>query len=77
MGVTKQFLKNRLVLKLEGKDLLHLQKTGNLIYSNQMHLLQENTFDTRLFKMTLSYNLNASKHKYKGTGAGNSEKKRL
>ena len=77
VGLTKSFLKESIVLKIEGKDLLHLQKTGTLVYSNQMQLLQENTFDTRMVKVTLSYNFNASRSKYKGTGAGNSEKKRL
>lgn len=77
LGLTKSFLKERLVLKVEGKDLLHLQKTGNLVYSNQMQLLQDNSFDTRMFKVTLSYHFNTSRSKYKGTEVGNSEKKRL
>lgn len=77
LGLTKSFFKERLVLKVEGKDLLHLQKTGNLVYSNQMQLLQDNSFDTRLFKITISYNFNTSRSKYKGIEVGNSEKKRL
>lgn len=77
VGLTKSFLKESIVLKIEGKDLFHLQKSGTLVYSNQMQLLQENTFDTRMVKVTLSYHFNASRSRYKGTGAGNSEKKRL
>ncbi|MCI6671508.1 MAG: hypothetical protein MSG77_03015, partial [Prevotella sp.] len=45
--------------------------------SNQMQLLQDNSFDTRMFKVTLSYHFNTSRSKYKGTEVGNSEKKRL
>lgn len=76
-GITKSFLKRNIVLKIEGKDLLHLQKTGTLIYSNQMHLQQENIFDSRMFKVTLTYNFNASKAKYRGIGVDKSEKRRL
>ena len=42
-----------------------------------MELIQTNIFDNREIELTLRYNFNTAKSKYKGTGAGNSEKERL
>lgn len=76
-GITKSFLDNALTLKIAGKDLFHLRKDGNHLYSNRMELLQYNSYDTRELEVTLRYNFNVAKKKYRGTGAGNAEKARL
>ncbi|HOF99126.1 MAG TPA: hypothetical protein P5157_07790 [Paludibacteraceae bacterium] len=50
-------------------DLLYKSKDGNL--------LQINHYDTRQLKLTVRYNFNTTKSKYKGTEAGEKEMKRL
>ncbi|MCH3994672.1 MAG: hypothetical protein LKE54_06440 [Prevotella sp.] len=47
------------------------------MYNNNLLMLQQNITDTRYVTLTLHYNFRFSNHKYKGTGAGNSEKNRL
>lgn len=76
LGISKTFFKGALAMKIEGKDLFHLRSAMKMV-SNQMELTQENRYDTREFKITLQYNFNAIKNRYKGAGAGNAEKKRL
>lgn len=76
-GVTKSFLKNALTLKLEGTDLLHQRKDGNFMYNNQMNMDLVNSYDSRAVRITIRYNLNATKNKYKGTSAAEKELNRL
>lgn len=77
LGITKSFFNNALTLKIAGSDLLHLRNNGVHLYSNRMELLQYNICDTRELEVTLRYNFNVAKKRYKGTGAGNAEKARL
>jgi hypothetical protein len=42
-----------------------------------MHSEQTSWYDSREFVLTLRYNFNTTRSKYKGTGAGNDEKNRL
>lgn len=75
--LTKSFFNGALDLKVEGSDLLHLNKDGNHMYSHRMDINQRNSYDTRELGITMRYNFNVAKSKYKGTGAGNAEKARL
>ncbi|MBP8945107.1 MAG: TonB-dependent receptor [Paludibacteraceae bacterium] len=77
VGITKSFLNNSLRVELKGNDLLYKRKDGNLLYNHQMNLLQINHYDTRQLELTVRYNFNTAKSKYKGTGAGEKEMKRL
>lgn len=74
---TKSFFNGALDFKVEGSDLLHLNKDGNHMYSHRMDINQRNSYDTRELGITMRYNFNVAKSKYKGTGAGNAEKARL
>ncbi len=47
------------------------------MYGNREEISQRNRYDSRELGITLCYNFNASKLKYKGKGAGNSEKSRM
>ena len=40
-------------------------------------MMQFNKFDTQRIKFSLRYNFNATKSKYRGTGAGSEEKARM
>lgn len=75
--LTKSFFNDRFSVMLRGSDLFHTQRAENLIYLNQMRVLQSQTSDTREVSVTLRYKFNTTRSKYKGTGAGNAEKNRL
>lgn len=76
-GITKSFLNNSLRIELKGNDLLYKRKEGNLLYNHQMQLYQVNRFDSREIELTVRYNFNTAKSKYKGTNAGDAEIKRF
>ena len=76
ISLTKTFFEQRLSIRLAGYDLFHARQKIKL-YNQQMQLVQDNSLDTRYAEITIRYNFNATRSKYKGTGAGNSEKSRL
>lgn len=63
--------------KLSGTDLFHGMKSGNRMYYNRASSLQINNYDSRKVMLTVRYKFNATRNKYKGSGAGESEKERL
>lgn len=76
ISLTKTFFEQRLSIRLAGYDLFHARQKIKL-YNQQMQLVQDNSLDTRYAEITIRYNFNATRSKYKGTGAGNAEKNRL
>ena len=76
ISLTKTFFEQRLSIRLAGYDLFHARQKIKL-YNQQMQLVQDNSLDTRYAEITIRYNFNATRSKYKGTGAGNDEKNRL
>ena len=76
ISLTKTFFEQRLSIKLAGYDLFHARQKIKL-YNQQMQLVQDNSLDTRYAEITIRYKFNAARSKYKGTGAGNDEKRRL
>ena len=77
LGLTKSFLNDQLRLELKGRDLFYRRKDGNLLYNHQMQLYQVNRYDSREIELTVRYNFNTAKSKYKGTNAGDAEIKRF
>ena len=77
VSLVKTFFHDRLSIKLSGEDLLDRSRDGNRVYNQQVQLYQGNYYDRRRFVATLRYRFNATRSKYKGTGAGNEEKNRL
>ena len=69
--------KNKMSVKLSGTDLFHGIKSGNRLYYNRASSLQINNYDSRKVMLTVRYKFNATRNKYKGSGAGESEKERL
>ncbi len=58
-------------VKLSGTDLFHGMKSGNRMYYNRASSLQINNYDSRKVNaMTVRYKFNATRNKYKGSGAG-------
>lgn len=77
VNVYKSFFNNKLVFHIWGRDLLQTQKMRYTMYSINSMFSTKQDIDSRCFSIGLQYNFNASKSKYKGTGAGNSEKGRM
>ena len=48
-----------------------------LMYSNSVQLVQKNFTPGRSVMLTLQYRFNTTRDRYRGTGAGNSEKSRF
>lgn len=77
LSFTKTFFKGALELNVKGSDLFYTRKDNVHMYGNREEISQRNRYDSRELGITLRYNFNASKLKYKGKGAGNSEKSRM
>ena len=73
----KSFFKERLSCTLYANDIFRTSKTKMTTYY-AIGLTDQDVYSyTQCVGLTLSYNFNASRSKYKGTGAGNAEKSRL
>lgn len=77
VSISKSFWQDALTLELQGNDLLYKNWDADLLYNQKMTLLQVARRGTRNLKLTLRYKFNTTRSRYKGTGAGNSEIKRL
>ena len=73
----KEFCKKKLSLTLEARDIFNDSRQNLTLYNNAVTLNQKNFSDMRYFMFTLQYNFNITRDRYRGTGAGNMEKKRL
>lgn len=76
LSVTKSFLGDHLSVMVKGHNLLNSQDQVRLNYGART-LWQNSRNDSREVEFTVRYKFNAAQSKYKGTGAGSSEKERL
>ena len=76
LSLTKSLLNDRLSVQVKGHNLLNSQQHVRLNYGNRT-LWQNFNQDSREVEFTVRYKFNAAQSKYKGTGAGASEKERL
>lgn len=76
-SVQKSFFKDRLSCTLYANDIFRTSTTKNTTYYAIGQTAQDYYAYEQCVGITLSYNFNASRSKYKGTGAGNDEKNRL
>ena len=77
LSVSKDFFQHRLNVKLTGNDLFNGGINHVMLYSNRMMFRKMEDNDSRCIQLSLRYRFNVTPSKYKGTGAGNSEKNRL
>ena len=77
LSVSKDFLQHRLNVKLTGNDLFNSGINRFTLYSNRFMISKIEDNDSRCIQLSLRYRFNVTPSKYKGTGAGNSEKNRL
>lgn len=73
----KAFCKNRFSVTLETNDMFNKSNRDVQFYNKDVTLWQSCTSDNRALLLTLQYNFNTSKNRYKGKGAGNEEKNRF
>ena len=76
-SVRKAFLNNRLSVTVGVNDLFNRSAKQLLLYTNNLSIDTKQEFDSREFYVTLRYKFNTARSKYKGTGAGESERKRF
>ena len=72
----KSFFKNRFSVQLFARDLFEMNTAQISMYSG-IHVTDFKPDARRQFGMTLQYNFNNTKSKYKGKGAGESQKARM
>ena len=77
LSVSKDFCKRRLNVKLSGNDIFNGGISRFTLYSNRFMFNKMEDNDSRFITLSLRYRFNVTSSKYKGTGAGNDEKKRL
>jgi len=77
ISLIKSFFQKSFTVNLYVTDLLKTNKERWTMYGNNVDLWKDCYNYERRVGITLTYNFNASHSKYKGTGAGNDEKRRL
>ena len=73
----KYFLKDKLSVRLKINDILKTHHNKNIYQGINMMINRTAYLDTRSITLTFAYRFNTADSKYKGTGAGKREKKRL
>lgn len=73
----KGFLDNALSLTLEAKDLFDTGGSDLYLCNDAVQLSQKNHSPRRSVMLTVQYRFNTTRDRYRGTGAGNSEKSRF
>ncbi len=76
--LSKSFLKDdALTVTITANDILHTGYTYFNVYGDHVYSESKRYYDYQRIGIQFSYKFNATKSKYKGTGAGQSEKSRL
>lgn len=73
----KAFCKNRFSVALESNDIFNKSNRDVKFYNKNVTLWQSSTNDSRSLLLTLQYNFNTSRSRYKGQGAGKEELNRF
>ena len=73
----KSLLNNRLTLTLDVSDLFGTGNQHRAFYSGAQRTTFYDTYSTSSITLSIRYRLNATNSKYKGTGAGQSQKGRM
>lgn len=77
VGLVKSFMNKALTFNLFANDLLKTNRERWMMYGQNVILGKDCYNYSRKIGLTVTYNFNATRSKYKGTGAGNEEKRRL
>lgn len=77
LSLFKSLLKNRLTLALDVSDLFGTGNQHRTFYSGAQRTLLYDAYSTSSITFSIRYRFNATNSKYKGTGAGQSQKDRM
>ena len=77
LSLYKAFFHDRLSVKLAVNDVFASMRQKITIFSDIHQFYLDKRTDNRSLKLTIRYNFNPARSKYKGTGAGNDVKSRL
>jgi len=77
ISLYKAFWNDRLTVKLACTDLFGSIRQKATIYSDIREIYLDKRLDTRNLELTVRYNFNPAKSKYRGQGAGNNVKSRF
>ena len=75
--IYKGFFNNAFSVTLEAKDLFNTSQNDAMMYNDAVKIVQKNFSPGRSVMLTLQYRFNTTRDRYRGTGAGNSEKSRF
>lgn len=75
--IYKGFFNNAFSVTLEAKDLFNTSQNDAMMYNDAVKIVQKNYSPGRSVMLTLQYRFNTPRDRYRGTGAGNSEKSRF
>ena len=75
--IYKGFFNNAFSMTLEAKDLFNTAQNDAMMYNDAVKIVQKNFSPGRSVMLTLQYRFNTTRDRYRGTGAGNSEKSRF
>ena len=75
--IYKGFFNNAFSMTLEAKDLFNTSHNDAMMYNDAVKIVQKNFSPGRSVMLTLQYRFNTTRDRYRGTGAGNSEKSRF
>jgi len=75
--IYKGFFNNAFSITLDAKDIFDSARNDILMYSDAVQFAQKNLSPGRSVMLTLQYRFNTTRDRYRGTGAGNSEKSRF
>lgn len=77
LSIFKSCMKGCLTFQLYVSDLFNSNVSHSLSYYGTMKEMRGDVYSTSKVSLTVRYKLNASRSKYKGTGAGDSQKNRM
>ena len=77
LGLYKAFAHDKWSIKLQCEDLLNTAKSTMTLKNDIREMSLRKFLNTRKFSITVTYKINATHSKYKGTGAGEDVKNRL
>lgn len=75
--IYKGFHNNAFSVTLEAKDLFNSSQNEGALYNDAVQILQKSFSPGRSVMLTLQYRFNTTRDRYRGTGAGNTEKSRF
>lgn len=77
VSFNKTFMDDRLDINLRVNDIFASRRSSHIIYGDHMRFDKWNYGDTRNLRLSVQYKFNATRSKYRGTGAANEEMNRL